>query len=701
MIPLIGYTNALSFRPGETVEVKVSSTLNQSYRAELVRIISGDPNPEGPGMVFEPVASEFEGKYPSRPQTTHLGSYMAAMVTGPLPSAFILSATIWTTTPNKPGQGLLTLTNSEGAAILSLEIGPEGLSCEGVSTGTKLERWQWYHLTAEIDSTLNFVRVVQKKLATDETVTVKGTLSNLFETNLVVGVRIGTSDPSDRTTHFNGKIEAPAISTKDVTLAAWDFSLNMSSMTVPGAGSLASDGRLHGAPARAMTGSNWGAVEMDWTRDPEQWGAVHFHDDDIADCGWETDFAFAVPAQLHSGVYGIKISGGKYWDIMPIFVCPLQDKRTADICLVISTFTYVIYTNQARADFGEHWRDRAAAWRSFPYNPVDYPDYGLSTYNDHEDGSGICMATWHRPILNLRPGYHPFADKTSASGLRHFPADTHILAWLENRGTKFDVVTDWELHHEGASVLDGYKAILTTSHPEYHTLESLNAFRDYRNNGGNLIYVGGNGFYWRVALHPEIDGLIELRRAEGGLRAWAADPGEYYHAADGTYGGLWRRNGRPPNELVGVGYTVQGNFEGTYYRRTDASYEANLAWMFDGIEDEIIGDFGFSGGGAAGYELDRTEPRLGTPEDAIIVAVSENHPDHFVMPPEQWLTHVKTWSGPPEKELIRADMVYFKVPGGGQVFSTGSITFTGSLPWNHFENNISRLLENVVRRFIA
>ena len=73
MIPLIGYTNALSFRPGDTVEVKVSSTLNQSYRAELVRIISGDPNPEGPGMVFEPVASKFEGEYPSRPQITQLG----------------------------------------------------------------------------------------------------------------------------------------------------------------------------------------------------------------------------------------------------------------------------------------------------------------------------------------------------------------------------------------------------------------------------------------------------------------------------------------------------------------------------------------------------------------------------------------------------------------------------------------------------
>ena len=45
-------------------------------------------------------------------------------------------------------------------------------------------------------------------------------------------------------------------------------------------------------------------------------------------------------------------------------------------------------------------------------------------------------------------------------------------------------------------------------------------------------------------------------------------------------------------------------------------------------------------------------------------------------------------------------MVYFEVPGGGSVFSTGSITFCGSLPWNNFENNISKLLENVIKKSI-
>ena len=701
MIPLIGYTSALSFRPGDAVEVKVSSGLNEPYHAEFLRIISGDPNPEGPGMVFEPVDSEFEGDYPSRPQSTHLGSHMAARLTGALPKKFTLSVTIWPTTPDKPGQGVLVLANSRGTNILALEIGPNGAGLAGVWTGSPLERWRWYQLTAEVDTTKKSVRVSQTKLETGQAETVEALYNNSVDLDQISVVRIATSNPADRAAHFNGKIEAPSILRNTEILAGWDFAENMSSITVPGIGSLGGDGLLNGAPARAMIGSNWDGVEMNWAHAPKQWNAIHFHDDDIADCGWETDFTFIIPDDLKSGVYGIKISAGENWDIMPIFVCPLKGKRTAEICLVISTFTYVVYSNQARADFGQHWRDRAEAWRSFPYNPVDYPDYGLSTYNYHNDGSGISMSTWLRPILNLRPGYHPFGDEASVSGLRHFPADTHILAWLENKGIEFDVVTDWELHHEGAGVLEGYKAILTTSHPEYHTLGSLNAFRDYRNSGGNLVYLGGNGFYWRIALHPEKDGLIELRRTEGGLRAWAADPGEYYHAFDGAYGGLWRRNGRPPNELVGVGYTVQGDFEGTYYRRTKASFTEKLAWIFDGISDEIIGDFGYSGGGAAGYELDRAESRLGTPENAVVIAVSENHPDHFMLPPEQWLTHVKTWSGPPKEELIRADMLYFTVPGGGQVFSTGSITFTGSLPWNGFDNNISRLLLNVLDRFTA
>ncbi len=120
--------------------------------------------------------------------------------------------------------------------------------------------------------------------------------------------------------------------------------------------------------------------------------------------------------------------------------------------------------------------------------------------------------------------------------------------------------------------------------------------------------------------------MIEVRRAEGGIRSWAAEPGEYHHALDGQLGGLWRRNRRPPQQLTGLGFCAQGNFEATYYRRLPASYDPAVSWIFEGVEGEVFGDYGLSGGGAAGFELDRADISLGTPSDAIVLARSENCP---------------------------------------------------------------------------
>ena len=163
---------------------------------------------------------------------------------------------------------------------------------------------------------------------------------------------------------------------------------------------------------------------------------------------------------------------------------------------------------------------------------------------------------------------------------------------------------------------------------------------------------------------------------------------------------MWRRNGRPPQHLAGVGFSSQGRFFGSYYRRTPESYDERYAWIFEGITDDLIGDFGFSGGGAAGFELDRYDRYLGSPQNAVVIASSENHNDTFVLVPEEQLTHITNWPGVPNEELIRADMVYFDTPSGGAVFSTGSITFCGSLPHNNFDNNVSRLMKNIFDRFL-
>jgi N,N-dimethylformamidase len=240
---------------------------------------------------------------------------------------------------------------------------------------------------------------------------------------------------------------------------------------------------------------------------------------------------------------------------------------------------------------------------------------------------------------------------------------------------------------------------MTGSHPEYHTRRMLDALMQYRAQGGHLMYLGGNGFYWKIARLPALPHVIEVRRAEGGIRAWEAEPGEYYHQLDGEYGGLWRRNGIAPQRVGGVGFTVQGLFEGSYYLRTEESRDPTLAWLFEGVRagmGERMGDYGLSGGGAAGFELDQASTDLGTPEGTRIVAASGGHGPTFKTAPEEILTWTLAAGNPRAHGGIKGHMVV-----GPNLFAVGSISFLGSLSHNGYDNDMSRILDNCLRKFIA
>lgn len=66
--------------------------------------------------------------------------------------------------------------------------------------------------------------------------------------------------------------------------------------------------------------------------------------------------------------------------------------------------------------------------------------------------------------------------------------------------------------------------------------------------------------------------------------------------------------------------------------------------------------------------------------------------------PEETPFHHPTINGE-EAEKCHADMVFFETPNGGAVFSTGSISWAASLAHNDYANDVSRITENVVRRF--
>ena len=69
-----------------------------------------------------------------------------------------------------------------------------------------------------------------------------------------------------------------------------------------------------------------------------------------------------------------------------------------------------------------------------------------------------------------------------------------------------------------ASAAIGAAVVLTGCHPEYYSREMMDALAAYLGRGGRLMYLGGNGFYWRVSYPASHPGMIEMRRAEDGTR---------------------------------------------------------------------------------------------------------------------------------------------------------------------------------------
>jgi N,N-dimethylformamidase len=716
VVPLVGYIDRFSARPGERIEVKVSSTFTEPYRADLVKIIHGDANPEGPGIKLIELPSAFAGTYSSRFQPVHLGSCgvvaPAEPVALPDPCTIAVRVQPWLLDGRPQAalaiEGGITLSVAGEGAIL--EIAGDRVQV----TAPMLER-RWYEL--RVLAAGGRLRLRQAPLQRSWGVTDSGSAELAGSPGVlgkvVFGAAIaGDPDPDDNPyrAFFNGRIEDPVIlagihdglapiepSSTDC-LAWWDFSADISTARILDRGPHGVHGTLLNLPTRAVAGSHWTGAETNWRHAPRDYAAIHFHEDDLYDCGWGTDFAVEIPDGMPSGVYGVRLRCGEGQDIVPFYVLPAKDAAAKPLLFLASTFTYQVYGNHRRGNADAAFDARKAEWGAYPWNADQHPEYAASTYNMHPDGSGVCYSSMRRPLLTMRPGYITYYDQRG-SGLRHFPADTHLVDWLTEKGIEFDIVTDHDLDREGVDLLRPYRAVITGSHPEYHTPNTLNALQDYVNGGGRLAYVGGNGFYWRIANSAEVPGVLEVRRAEGGIRTWAAEPGEYFHALDGGYGGLWRRNRRPPQMLCGVGFSAQGSFEGSYYRRMPDAADPRAAWILEGVDDEIIGDFGLSGGGAAGFELDRADFKLGTPPNALILARSEAHQSHFVTVHEEMLAQATTVTGERPKALIRAEIVYFETDKGGAVFSVGSITFCGALSHNNYDNNISRMLENVMTRF--
>ena len=75
MLPLTGYAERLSARPGETLRFHVANATGAPVVASVVRVRCADPNPEIGGVDTEPVAIAVTTLTEPAPQGVPNGSY--------------------------------------------------------------------------------------------------------------------------------------------------------------------------------------------------------------------------------------------------------------------------------------------------------------------------------------------------------------------------------------------------------------------------------------------------------------------------------------------------------------------------------------------------------------------------------------------------------------------------------------------------
>jgi N,N-dimethylformamidase len=688
---VVGYFDSLYASPGDEVTLRVS-VLDPArrYRAELVRLICGETGPGSPGLKEEPIATTLAGEHEGREQAVPIGSYAIVEQIPPL-GAVELSLLAWPTLPGRGTQALMALgpvrlvLDDAGAAALTVDG-------EAISTGAPLRRRAWHRIDARYDPATGSAKVKSIPLPgthMDRVAEASSTMRTGVRVSgpLLIAAAPGANGP---THHFNGKIEAPMLRSGDL-VAEWDFSRGIGTTRVEDRSRHGLHGRTVNAPKRAVTGARWDGSVQDWRQDPSHYAAIHFHADDLYDACWEPSLRFRLPETLKSGYYAVKLAASGPPFYVGFIVSPKPGAARVKLAVLASTVTYLAYANYRRRMSPGPFELTMGALPTVDMTDVllaEHPEFGSSTYDVHKDGFGVGHASARRPLFNMRP----------TGRFWNFAMDLCLIDWLEAQGIAYDVISEHELQERGAELLAPYRTVLTPSHPEYFSLEMLQALEAYLGSGGRFMYLGGNGFYWRVSFDPAHPGMIELRRAEDGTRAWAEQPGQYYHAT-GEYGGLWRRIGRPPNALVGIGFIAQGFDASTHYRRTAASRDPRAAFLFEDIEEEAIGDFGAWGNGAAGLEIDCYDASLGSPPHALVVASSEGHSNAFLLVNEEMLSISRGVDGTLNSR-IKADMVFFETPAGGAVLSTGSIAFVASLAHDNCRNNISLLLRNALDRLL-
>jgi hypothetical protein len=265
---------------------------------------------------------------------------------------------------------------------------------------------------------------------------------------------------------------------------------------------------------------------------------------------------------------------------------------------------------------------------------VVLPTESWQAYNFRDDNGDGKPDTWYyfHPGFRTARLIRPYLDRGVPPHWKHYEAP--FVRWLVNTGRDVDYLTDAELRRVGSgrALARAYTLMIFPGHHEYLTKHEFQVMTQYRDQGGNMMFLAANDFFWKIELH----GTVMTKIAQ------------------------FRHLGSPEAALIGVGY--RGNDRGGHrgpwiVRRAEAA-----PWLFAGTGLRNGDDLS-----TGGIEIDSTQPA--SPANVKVLA------------------EIPNLYGPG----FTAQMTYYETPGGAKVFAAGAFSLADSVWDPHVETMVENL----------
>jgi hypothetical protein len=265
---------------------------------------------------------------------------------------------------------------------------------------------------------------------------------------------------------------------------------------------------------------------------------------------------------------------------------------------------------------------------------VVMPTQTWQAYNFRDDNGDGVSDTWY----SFRPGHttarlgRPFLNRGVPPHWKQY--DAPFVRWLVQTHKDVDFLSDADLRtvSNGRRLATAYSLIIFSGHHEYVTGHEYDSITQYRNLGGNLMFLSANNFFWKITVR----GNLMTRIAQ------------------------WRDLGRPEAALIGVQY--RGNDRGTHRGPWIVRDTTSEPWLF--AHTDIHRGDDLSNGG---IEIDKTAPS--SPAGVKVLA------------------EIPNLFGPG----FTAQMTYYETAAGAKVFAAGAFSLADAI----WQPQVGQLVDNL------